>query len=760
MLLPVFGAVAVILGVAVQKPSPSSGLSPSVPAQSFAQPATAIAFAASSTSEDLWTHADNLMRRGLYADAEMVYESIAEMPAEPDAPLARLHQARAALADARPHDAAATLEFLLELHGGTSHKPAALFMLGVARRTAGNWESALEAFLEYEANAGPDALGPYLALQRANCYAALGQYQNVISAAHAALAIEEGGSRLAKIDVYERAADAYLKLGLQREAFEMYQGALELAATRGYRAEMLFNTGVLLRELGEQPDAISRLRAVVVDYPEQARAPTALRHLEQLGAAGSISPYQAGLVHFNSRDYTPARVSFEQVDASNPDWGDARFNHAVALLRLGDEAGAIAEMLDLAERDPSWAGVALLRAGRLYESEGHYAEAEQVYLRLLELAPSSTHAPEALVRLGQTRYLRDDLKDAVAAWQMATDETTHSPSATIQAQAHFWRGKALEQIGSAAAAQEAWLAAATITPGGYYGLRAADMLAGLREPLATTVPVRDVAALFRDDLELEELATWLGTFGLDPEMLREELLVNPSFSRADELMDLGLRAEALWEYDAARRTFSDAGDVPRLLALADWLLERDLPHLALQVGNQERSLMGVPLTDLPQAIQKHVYPAGWGDLVFEHSERNGVDPFLLMGLIRQESTFNPRAQSSARAMGLTQVIPSTGQGIARALGRADTFQTADLFKPDVSLEFGSWYMAQQLQTYGGRILPALAAYNAGGGNVNRWLSMWGHDPDLFVEQIPFAETYGYVKVVYENYRAYERLYGH
>ena len=121
-------------------------------------------------------------------------------------------------------------------------------------------------------------------------------------------------------------------------------------------------------------------------------------------------------------------------------------------------------------------------------------------------------------------------------------------------------------------------------------------------------------------------------------------------------------------------------------------------------------------------------------------------------------TFDPRAQSGAQAMGLTQIMPSTARSIASRLGR-DDFALRNLFKPSLNLEFGTWFMSQLLGDFKGRLFPALAAYNAGGGNVARWLQRYGDDPDLLVEQIPFNETQTYLRIVYDNYWHYRSLYG-
>jgi soluble lytic murein transglycosylase len=152
-------------------------------------------------------------------------------------------------------------------------------------------------------------------------------------------------------------------------------------------------------------------------------------------------------------------------------------------------------------------------------------------------------------------------------------------------------------------------------------------------------------------------------------------------------------------------------------------------------------------------------PLPYPDLILANAEQHGLDPLLIAALIRQESTFSASARSSATAVGLAQVLPSTGRAIARALGRSD-FTTDDLLRPIVSVELGAHHLASQLTAFGGLTYPALAAYNAGGGPVNGWLRRFGAaDVDLFAERIPYPETSDYVRVVYENYRLYRRLYG-
>jgi len=113
-----------------------------------------------------------------------------------------------------------------------------------------------------------------------------------------------------------------------------------------------------------------------------------------------------------------------------------------------------------------------------------------------------------------------------------------------------------------------------------------------------------------------------------------------------------------------------------------------------------------------------------------------------------ESAFSPFVVSSAGAMGLLQIMPRTGWRIARALGRPG-FHLDDLFCPEVNLRFGIWYLAALVERFRGQLPLALAGYNGGPHNIQRWLRARKTVPELdaFVEEIPFTETRAYVKKV-------------
>jgi soluble lytic murein transglycosylase len=322
----------------------------------------------------------------------------------------------------------------------------------------------------------------------------------------------------------------------------------------------------------------------------------------------------------------------------------------------------------------------------------------------------------------------------------------------MQAQLRYWTARVLPA--GTGPAQDALSKAATIAPESYYGLRAQEQLDSSLVA-ASTSPSNSTAWLAPSATEIQERAAWSASFKTTPERAAGEVAGLAALKRADALLELGLRTEASWEVDGVVQQYAQTKDLAHMAAVGDWLAARDLPQLTLRVGRQMRDLVG--LESLPRAVQKQVYPAGWGDLVAEQAAQYNVDPLLMLALMRQESSFDPRAQSGAEAMGLTQVVPATGRSIASRLGRTD-FALRDLLKPAVSVEFGTWFMSQLLGDYKGRVFPALAAYDAGGGNVARWLQRFGDDPDVLVEQIPFDETRTYLRIVYDNYIHYVRLY--
>ena len=154
---------------------------------------------------------------------------------------------------------------------------------------------------------------------------------------------------------------------------------------------------------------------------------------------------------------------------------------------------------------------------------------------------------------------------------------------------------------------------------------------------------------------------------------------------------------------------------------------------------------------LPRAYEWLVVPA---------ASRYGLDPNLLLAVMRVESAYQKHIVSYAGAVGLMQIMPRTGQLIAHALGH-DDFSPADLLDPKTNLEFAAWYLTSLLRRFDGRLPLAIASYNGGPHNVRRWIqeSPDGAPVDVLLERIPFTQTHRYVRRVLVHYEAYRAQQG-
>jgi soluble lytic murein transglycosylase len=154
-----------------------------------------------------------------------------------------------------------------------------------------------------------------------------------------------------------------------------------------------------------------------------------------------------------------------------------------------------------------------------------------------------------------------------------------------------------------------------------------------------------------------------------------------------------------------------------------------------------------------------VYPFPHREVIERESRRRGLDPFMVAGLIRQESMFNPVAVSPAGAVGLMQLMPATAAQLARGAG-VSGYSQARLREPELNVRLGTIFLADLMRQHEGRAMDAFAAYNAGPARLNAWRRYPERaDPELFAERIPFAETRDYVKILSFNRALYTLLHG-
>ncbi len=192
-------------------------------------------------------------------------------------------------------------------------------------------------------------------------------------------------------------------------------------------------------------------------------------------------------------------------------------------------------------------------------------------------------------------------------------------------------------------------------------------------------------------------------------------------------------------------------------------------QLYVETGHYDRAIefmkhsapnyFALDIPDLPRKYWEALFPrAYWTDLK-RASTANGLDPYLVASLIRQESEFNPNAVSRANAVGLMQLLPKTGKAVAKEQ-KLKRYNAGQLYTPSVNMQLGTRYFRGMVDKFGGSFEYALAAYNAGSERVDEWLAQGKYrDPQEFVESIPFTETREYVQAILRNASLYKQLYG-
>lgn len=157
-------------------------------------------------------------------------------------------------------------------------------------------------------------------------------------------------------------------------------------------------------------------------------------------------------------------------------------------------------------------------------------------------------------------------------------------------------------------------------------------------------------------------------------------------------------------------------------------------------------------------IMKVLYPVAYEQSVLEHARKNELDPYLVLGLIKAESNFVCDAQSHKDAKGLMQLTDSTAEWVAGKMGM-EGFTTDQLSDPEVNVSLGCWYLRHLLDIYDGDQTLALCAYNAGSGNVDKWLSDSRYSSNgVTLDTIPFPETEHYVQNTEKYTKQYKKLY--
>ena len=171
------------------------------------------------------------------------------------------------------------------------------------------------------------------------------------------------------------------------------------------------------------------------------------------------------------------------------------------------------------------------------------------------------------------------------------------------------------------------------------------------------------------------------------------------------------------------------------------------------------SLICISLIFKPQnMILKKIYKIEYSKYVYKYAEENGINPYLIFAIIKNESNFKQSIDSHMGAIGLMQLMESTAKEMANEIGEEVVVKEA-LYNPETNIKIGTKYFAYLKKHYKGNESLAIAAYNAGIGNVDNWIKegiIKENGSDL--ENIPYKETNNHVRKILRDYRIYQKLY--
>ncbi|MBS1829505.1 MAG: transglycosylase SLT domain-containing protein [Acidobacteria bacterium] len=458
-----------------------------------------------------------------------------------------------------------------------------------------------------------------------------------------------------------------------------------------------------------------------------------------------LAKVQIGVMEYKAKQMLPAYKYLRGLEVKSAEADAERLYHLTYLAkRLDRESDMQAHLKEVETKYPNskWRLEAILTTAYLYHGRGERETYEPLY-----------KSCSAFVDLADAAFC--DWKITWGSYQRrpADAETlfrTHVrrfPNSEKVPASFYFLARAAEARKDYSSAKAYYQHLADYAPNHYYAMLA-------EERLEAAVVAKATASL--------EVGDFLA--GLNLPVRRIKLNFEPTratavrLERARLLNAAGLGELAESELRFAARTDGQGHVIA--MELAKLLDSRGAHDEALRaVKAYVPGYLNIPFADAPTNFWRVAFPMPYRGTLERYSRDKDLDPYIVAGLIRQESEFNPKAISVAKAYGLTQVLPSTGRWLSRKNG-IKGFTTAKLFEPDMNLRLGTIYLRQLLDSFQTRWENVLAAYNGGPSRVTRWLN-WGtyREPSEFIETIPIAETRDYVQIVLRNAGVYRRLYG-
>jgi soluble lytic murein transglycosylase len=568
-------------------------------------------------------------------------------------------------------------------------------------------------------------------------------------------------------------ANAYLASGNANAAVR----TLQPLRTAQSPVDLRYTLAKAYQASGNSAQASALYRGIYLGDPLSPEAAGAKTQLSAMHLA--LSPAERKMhadAMFNAKQFVEAEAEYRSLqksvtDLSQSDRDALEIYAAVCDLRLkklsksdvehlpitGDDSAALKLYLQselarnegkLSEHDEivqqlvtrypqsRWLEEALYSGGNMYLIKQDSANAAAQYLSLVQHFPRSTYAPSAHWHAAWLNYRMRHYPEAA---RLFDEQITNYPAGNEIPGALYWRGRLYEDIEhdfSQALNYYKTLDSAYVNS--YYAILGRQRIAviGQRDP-AQPSPVLASVRILDDPGLTDQLPE------NDPHLIKARLLANAALNEYIRPEIQLSPTSGQWGAYAEAAIYQSFGESTR----------------AIQAMKRSRiPFFSLPVNDVPLAYWELVFPRPYWQALESDAKANGLDPYLVASLIRQESEFNPEAVSRANAYGLMQLLPSTGKSIAKREGDRH-FTTSELLDPTTNLHLGTIDLRHSIDRYNGQIEYALAAYNAGDAPVHQWMSTNNYkDIAEWVESIPYTETREYVQGILRNREVYRAVY--
>jgi soluble lytic murein transglycosylase len=587
--------------------------------------------------------------------------------------------------------------------------------------------------------------------------------------------------------------DYYAKMGDYDKALAVYNAFLTENKKSDKYPVVLFLKGKAMEAAGKKNDALAVYREVWIGYPASSAAADAFVGINRLGGAEGLTQselkkrldnlYAAGdyegviaaaaqlpallgtnskalpanvakeieylkaKANFRASHYEKAREIFEALIANPGSLPAAELSYwrARSYDRLGKDETAVAYYLGFFRAYPtdSLADDALFLAARTTEEMKQYDEAIRYYQTYLSTYSRGEEVRNVLWNIGWLYYTKKDYGKAEEYFDRMAQNYRDKAE---YPQYLYWKARTLERMGR--------------TP------EAIDIFKTIREKYITTYySYQSEQRLKKLGVDVEKVTKkeafdegfWTKDFGRY-DAFTSDARITSHLTRALELMTMNMDTDAAAEIELV--VDRCVGDPDLLIEVARLLRYSGDYYTPILVAAGHFSHFFLQYQPGKNDVYWQMrYPEGYKKEVERFAKEYAIEPSFVYAVIREESLFQPRVASWAGAIGLMQIMPTTGKSIATQLGVTD-FTTDDLKDYRTNVKFGIYYLSGLMTEFGGEKVYALCGYNAGPGNAHAWIKK--RDPEMemdeFIEAIPFSETRAYVKRILNTESIYRAVY--